>query len=205
MHHMTLIGCVCFPQQRNLQQSRTPSRHVSVPVAPPQTPPPPPRPPPHQTQASPTLAERQRISMWEAHARDARRLASYRVDWTAVELLMTEPQDGSDETSSRQNWSDSTSVKAREKEEWGFPCAQLIHPILSWTQKSWWWMERRRLIVKPLSGELALLSRARDAPSPASNWEEWSMCWRDKGARARICLISGENVPSSHALCLYAV
>lgn len=31
------------------------------------------------------------------------------------------------------------------------------------------------------------------------------MRWRDKGARARICLISGDNFPSSCAPCLYAV
>ena len=35
--------------------------------------------------------------------------------------------------------------------------------------------------------------------------DERSMCWRVKGARARICLVSGDYFPSSRALCPYAV
>lgn len=56
------LGVFCLFQQRNLQQSRTPSLLVLVPVVPPQIlRPPPPRPPP-QTQVTLTLAERLRIS-----------------------------------------------------------------------------------------------------------------------------------------------
>ena len=109
-------------------------------------------------------------SGWEAEGFPSERgpesFASHQVDWTAVELLTMEPQDGSEETSTRQNWSASTSVKERER--WGFPCAHLIHPILSWTQKSWGWMERRRLT--------AVLWRT----GCAGRWEGCSISCREK-------------------------
>lgn len=40
---------------------------------------------------------------------------------------------------------------------------------------------------------------ARHAPSPADKGEERRMRWRDKGAKARISLISGDVFPSYRA------
>lgn len=137
MHHLVLMVCFRFIQQRNPQQSSTPSRHASAPVAPPQTLLHRPLPPHPRTQATQTPAERGGGGRGGSKgSRKGPLGVSLPTKWTelAVELLTMEPQDGSDETSTRQNWSDPTSVKPR-KRDGAFPCAQLIHPILSWTQK----------------------------------------------------------------------
>lgn len=47
-----------------------------------------------------------------------------------------------------------------------------------------------------LPEEPASAGGVRDAPSPAHK-EDWGVRWRDKGARARMCLISGDNFPFS--------
>lgn len=47
-----------------------------------------------------------------------------------------------------------------------------------------------------LPEEPASAGGVRDAPSPAHKGD-WGVRWRDKGARARMCLISGDNFPFS--------
>lgn len=150
--------------------------------------------------------EAEGFRMRKGHARGPEHFASHRVDWTAVELLMMEPQDGSDETSTRQNWSDSTSVKPR-KREGAFPALNSFirschgHRSLGWMNE---WKEGRLIAVLWRTG-LVGQSEGRSISCKIKKGEERSMRWRDKGARARICLISGDNFPSSRALCLYAV
>lgn len=107
-------------------------------------------------------------SGWEAggfpYERGPGSFASHQVDWTAVELLTMEPQDGSEETSTRQNWSASTSVKERERDG-AFPVlSSFIQSCPGHRKAEDGWKEGDLL---PFSGELAVLGSARDAPSPA--------------------------------------
>ena len=157
------------------------------------------------------------MSTSKGHLRDRPPLdvfAFHQVDRTAAELLSDDGAAGRIRRKTRPTSADSTSVKERERERererWGLPCAQLIHPILSRdTDKSRMdeMMEGRRLIVKSRRSLENWRCRAERGTLHLllKKGEERRMCWRDKGARARICLISGDVFPSSCAPCLYAV
>lgn len=85
-------------------------------------------------------------------------------------VLPTEPRDGSDETSTRHNGADSTSVNPTER-EMGLPA--LIHPSCPGHGR----VEQGG---KQEAGVLAfMLGGAGDAPSPADR--SWETSWRDDG------------------------
>lgn len=139
----TLERSLRRPNQRNLRLKPTPSRHASAPVAPPQTPLHHPHHPHPQTQATQTPAECWTVSLLRGRVRNPGSFSSHWMDWTIVELLTTEPQDGSDETST--NWP--TQLVKPRKREMGLSLRS-AHSSRPAHRKPEDGCERRRLSVK---------------------------------------------------------
>lgn len=191
------LGVVCFLQQRNLLQRPTPSRHVSAPVAPPRTLLHHPLHPHPQTQATQTLAERQRVSILQGCVRDPGCFASHWVDWTKVELLMMEPQGGSGKTGARLIRLHECQTNRKREMGLFLPSAHSSSPGHRKRKDGW-------MNGKEETRSCRCEAEWGDASSPVNKGEDERMRWRDKGARARI-FVSGDNFPSYRAPCLDAV